>query len=146
MFYDNYLVETNYRDVTSIEDAKKKLEKIKRGRSATDFMDWFKHILKLFTLGGGWLHLALLGISDFMAMPGSAKDKVRRINQLINAVEKQITKYEIDDDRESKKAVSDYKTVLKTLETEREKLIKNQEIKGSFLSNFKESTEDLFNF
>ena len=75
-----FFIETNYKNIESIEDAKAKLNKIKRGRSEADFMDWFKYILKLLALGGGWLHLLLLGLSDFMAMPGSAKDKVRRIN------------------------------------------------------------------
>lgn len=83
-----FFIETNYKNIESIEDAKAKLNKIKRGRSEADFMDWFKHILKLLALGGGWLHLLLLGLSDFMAMPGSAKDKVRRINQLITATNK----------------------------------------------------------
>lgn len=78
-----------------------------------------------------------------MAMPGSAKDKVRRINQLITATNKALVYAETDNSKESKTAVADYKKFLKELEDEKQKLIKRSDAAGNFMGNFKESV-DLF--
>lgn len=132
-YIDNVILETNYRKVASIEDAKKKLDKIKGGKSEADFMDWFKWVFK-FGLGGGILTMAL---TSYVAVPGSAKDKVRRCNQLIKATEKAKNKCEKTDPKVAK----EYDKFISVIEKERKQLEDRAKSTGEISGNFKEAAE-----